>query len=239
MKIVLRALPLLLASAFAFSPGVAQAKQAVASTTQVGICAYLHPLTDKVDALHQALAEVVPPTLHDPGNITYEVMREPDGAFFLHERWRSQDALDRHMRTAHLKHFASQVPDLIESSASQTHVGKLLFAASGAVTKESVSNANQVVHVCSVQQPRASKAQAVRAALTILAKGSSAEPGMITFQLYQQQDGTLFTYQAWRSPQAWQTHMDSSQVKAFIEHTARWMQGDQVHIGTRILPVHP
>jgi quinol monooxygenase YgiN len=63
------------------------------------------------DQLEQAVRAVVAPSRRDPGCLHYDLhqdLAEPDRFVFI-ETWASQDALDQHNQTAHLKSLIATI----------------------------------------------------------------------------------------------------------------------------------
>jgi quinol monooxygenase YgiN len=66
-------------------------------------------------ALADALAAVVPPTRQEAGCLRFDASRAAGdpATFLLVERWASQEALDAHGGTPHMKAFIAQHPTLL------------------------------------------------------------------------------------------------------------------------------
>jgi quinol monooxygenase YgiN len=67
------------------------------------------------DELERLLRSAIVPTHAEDENIHYSIHQgtaDPD-SFVAIERWPSQEALERHLGTPHLKHLAEVVGDLI------------------------------------------------------------------------------------------------------------------------------
>ena len=54
-----------------------------------------------IDDVKEALKELVPPTIAEPGCIKYDLHQENDNpqAFFLYENWQSDAYLDAHLKS--------------------------------------------------------------------------------------------------------------------------------------------
>ncbi|MFC8177455.1 MULTISPECIES: putative quinol monooxygenase [Nocardiaceae] len=65
---------------------------------------------ESVDVVRAGLAELAAESLHEDGNVSYELFEsaaEP-GTFVTIEVWRSEDDLDAHMKTPHLQKALSE-----------------------------------------------------------------------------------------------------------------------------------
>ncbi len=81
---------------------------------QVRLIARLVAKQDKREELRKVLHRMLAPTHAEAGNVFYELFESHEGGrFFFNELWQSQDALDRHMATAHFRQFEAESRDLL------------------------------------------------------------------------------------------------------------------------------
>jgi len=67
--------------------------------------------------INNGLAELIEPTLKEAGCINYDLHTDNENPliFAFHETWESEDHLDRHLESDHIKAFQSTSTDWIES----------------------------------------------------------------------------------------------------------------------------
>ncbi|MET0195709.1 antibiotic biosynthesis monooxygenase [Rhodococcus sp. RS1C4] len=65
---------------------------------------------ESVDVVRAGLAELAAESLHEDGNVSYELFESAAerGTFVTIEVWRSEDDLDAHMKTPHLQKALSE-----------------------------------------------------------------------------------------------------------------------------------
>lgn len=73
-------------------------------------------------ALEQELRIAVPPTHEEPGCLRFALHRSPSdvGTFLLVERWRSQAALDEHLKQPYLTRLLDRLKELAEVSEAKS-----------------------------------------------------------------------------------------------------------------------
>ncbi len=67
------------------------------------------------EQLEQRLLALIEPTRKEPGCVQYDLHRhltEP-GRFVFYEKWESEEILNRHLQSPHLKAFAADAPGLL------------------------------------------------------------------------------------------------------------------------------
>jgi quinol monooxygenase YgiN len=71
----------------------------------VRVAAFLHAARGQEDAVEKACLACVGPTRQEPGNEQYVLHRDAQdpSLFVFIEHWKSKQALDEHMETAHFK----------------------------------------------------------------------------------------------------------------------------------------
>ena len=69
----------------------------------------------KEEELRARLVSMIEPTRAEEGCVQYDlhVSNSEPGRFFFLETWTSDEVLDRHLASPHLKAFASAAPDLL------------------------------------------------------------------------------------------------------------------------------
>lgn len=72
-------------------------------------------------ALEEELRNAVPPTHDEPGCLRFALHRSQSDAasFLLVERWRSQAALDEHLKKPYLTRLLDRLKDLAETSEAK------------------------------------------------------------------------------------------------------------------------
>ena len=83
---------------------------------QVHVVARFLARQGQEDALRRVLAELIAPTRQESGCRQYDLLSNPGNGRDLCfvERWESDDALNRHLETAHVKRALAATADLIE-----------------------------------------------------------------------------------------------------------------------------
>jgi len=69
----------------------------------------------KETQLEQRLLALLDPTLKEPGCVQYDLHRHisQPGRFVFYEKWESQDLLNRHLQSPHLKAFVADAQELL------------------------------------------------------------------------------------------------------------------------------
>ncbi len=202
----------------------------VHSQYTVNICAVMFPQKGKAEELRSALLSLVKPTRTEEGHITYDVYQEKNGGFFLHEVWRSQADLERHFKKPYIQDFVKKSATLLEG-ANDAHFGKLVAATSKAAGTAIDAKAASTVHICSIKRPRKGKEVALREALSALVKPTNAEEGNLTYNIYEEADGSLFLYEAWRSQADLDNHFAKPYIKDFQTKVGDLAERNQVFFG--------
>jgi quinol monooxygenase YgiN len=80
------------------------------------VIAYMRARPGKEDELRQALEALIKPTTEERGYVNYDLHQgaEDPAVFFFYENWESAEALDAHLDTPHLRHFAAIMGDLLD-----------------------------------------------------------------------------------------------------------------------------
>lgn len=62
------------------------------------------------------LLKLIGPTRKEKGCINYDLHEDNSdaGVFIFHENWESNELLDKHLSSEHIKNFLSALPDIIE-----------------------------------------------------------------------------------------------------------------------------
>ncbi|MEQ5091640.1 putative quinol monooxygenase [Providencia rettgeri] len=87
----------------------------MAPSDVISVIAVLKAKQGKIDALKQALQDLLLPTRREWGNMEYIVfqLRDSPDMFYVRESWRGQDALDEHMTLPHFQSFISLMDELL------------------------------------------------------------------------------------------------------------------------------
>lgn len=218
---------LALALAFAL-PSVGYAQTAVSVET-VNICAMMRAKDGKADELRNALLALATPTRSDDGYIAYDAYEEKSGALFLHEVWRSQEDLDRHLQKPDVQDFVKKSPARLDGK-NDAHFGKAISISE----KPQASRSAESISICSIKHPKAGKADELRRALLSLSSPTSKEPGNLAYNIYEEKDGSLFLFETWRSMADLERHFGTPYVKDFRSKVDGLADVNEVHIGKPI-----
>ena len=79
------------------------------------VAAMIKAAEDKGDDLEQAISQLVPKVLKDPGTIAYVINRgiSDPTKFFIYEKYEDEDALKYHGSTEHFKEFNRSVAGMV------------------------------------------------------------------------------------------------------------------------------
>jgi quinol monooxygenase YgiN len=85
-------------------------------TSEVIVVAEVRAKSGQADALRAVLLAAVAPSRKEAGNNTYRLHedKQTPGHFVFYENWKSQEAIDEHMRTPHFKTLVAQAESLAE-----------------------------------------------------------------------------------------------------------------------------
>ena len=69
------------------------------------------------EEVKQGLIGLIEPTLKENGCINYDLHVDNDNpaVFAFHENWESEEDLDRHLESDHIKHFQKTAEDFVEN----------------------------------------------------------------------------------------------------------------------------
>ncbi|MCP1644983.1 quinol monooxygenase YgiN [Pseudomonas citronellolis] len=232
-KPMLELLVLLLAWANIPAAHARDAERQNLQDTTVNICALMRPKKGKADELRQSLTALVGPTNKEEGHIAYNIFEEGNGSIFLHEVWRSQADLERHLQKPYIRAFVSKTQALLDGE-NEAHFGRVISSLANPRFTERDAHGSGTVHICSVKRPVAGKAHELRQALLALAEPTSHEEGYLAYNLYEEKDGSLFLYEAWRSRQDLASHFQKPYIKAFQARVGDLTTRNDVHVGTMI-----
>jgi len=82
------------------------------------VIAYMRAKPGREAELRQALEALIAPTSQERGYVNYDLHQgaEDPAVFFFYENWESAEALDAHLNTPHLQHFAAIMGDLLDDN---------------------------------------------------------------------------------------------------------------------------
>lgn len=91
---------------------------------ELAIIARFHARKGAEDAVAAAMRDMLPPVRAEEGCISIEVFRaaKDPRLFFIHSRWRSESAFDRHATLPHTERFIGRVEPLIDHALDITRV---------------------------------------------------------------------------------------------------------------------
>lgn len=84
---------------------------------QVNVVARIKARSDAVQEVKNALLKLVEPTLNkDDGCISYDLYQDNDNPslFFFLEKWESEELLEKHLNSEHIKAYRKAAEGLIE-----------------------------------------------------------------------------------------------------------------------------
>lgn len=222
-------LPALLALALVFAlPSMSYAQTALSAET-VNICAMMRAKEGKAGELRNALLALATPTRSEEGHIAYDVYEEKDGALFLHEIWRSQEDLDRHLQKPNVQDFVKKSAERLDGK-NDAHFGKAISVSE----KPQATRGPESISICSIKHPRDGKADELRRALLSLTGPTRKEPGNLAYNIHEEMDGSLFLFETWRSMDDLERHFGTSYVKDFRSKVDGLADVNEVHIGKLI-----
>lgn len=84
--------------------------------SQVTVVAKIKARSDAVDRVKTALLKLVDPTLEEAGCLNYDLHQDRNDTtvFIFYENWISEEHLDQHLGSAHIKTNAQATDGLIE-----------------------------------------------------------------------------------------------------------------------------
>ncbi len=89
---------------------------------KVTVIARIKAKPGKEAQVRQVLSKLLSPTRLEAGCINYDMHESLDNPahFLFHENWTNQEALNKHLETAHLKNFLNQADQLLEEPVEIT-----------------------------------------------------------------------------------------------------------------------
>lgn len=132
-----------------------------------------------------------------------------------------------------MQDFIKAAPGLLDGK-NDAHFGIVLSANQGLSAASDSVDPSQVVHICSIKRPREGKAEELRAALEALVEPTRNEQGLMTYNLYQEKNGSLFLYEAWRSQADLERHFRTPYVQRFREGIDQLAERNEVRFGKAV-----
>lgn len=204
----------------------------MANSKTVNICAFMRPIDGKADELRNALLSLTKPTHSEEGYLIYNIYEESSGAFFLHEVWRSQQDLDRHLQKVYIQDFINKSINLIEGK-NDAYFGKVIFTAEKTVSNTQNSQDISNISAGSVIHPKEGQADVLRSVLLSLAP-LLQEGGNTIYNIYQQADGTFFTFETWHSQKDFDISRQNPQIQNLSNEINRLSDRNEIHFGKLI-----
>lgn len=87
-------------------------------TQLLTVVAEMRAKPGKENALRQVVLELIEPTQAEPGCLQYDLhehVSEP-GHFVFYEKWTDEEALTKHLSSAHLTAFKASWPELLDGA---------------------------------------------------------------------------------------------------------------------------
>jgi len=196
----------------------------------VNIVAVMKSKKGKSIDLRNALLSLVKPTRKEEGFISYDVHESKDSTLFLYEKWRSQEDLNLHLKKPYIKDFVRKLDTLLQGK-NDAHFGKLI---SNPNTNRKIEDLSKAVFIASIKKPKAGMRSALRESLLALVEPTHSEDGCITYDIYEEKDGSIFLYEVWSSQEDLNKHFEKTYVKAFRSKAKDLAEVNIVHFGKRI-----
>ena len=84
------------------------------------VLAKVEPKTGCQDSILEISNELISETLLEEGNIDYKLLKSiNDDSLTFVEKWESQDALEKHMRSPHFLNFSEESEEFVEKMTIQ------------------------------------------------------------------------------------------------------------------------
>ncbi|HEY2207249.1 MAG TPA: putative quinol monooxygenase [Pseudonocardia sp.] len=79
------------------------------------------------EQLRAALEAAITPTKAEEGNVNYDLHQAVDdpAVFYFYENWVSAEALDQHMRSAHLRELAAHAGELVDGAMTVVQLRRI------------------------------------------------------------------------------------------------------------------
>ena len=206
-------------------------KEQNSEITTVNIIALMKPKEGKADELKKSLLALVKPTHSEEGCIAYSVYEEQNGSLFLHEVWRSQTDLDKHLKKEYLVGFVNKMDSLLDGK-NNAYFGNLI--SNSKVSRPSSQGESAAVYIVSIKQARESKSKELRNSLLSLVRSTLSEHGCLTYDIYEDDNGTFFMYEAWRSQEDLDRHLQQPYLKEFKNKSSDFLESNIVRFGKLI-----
>lgn len=99
-----------------------------ADRSLVTVIAVFRARPGREDELRAALEAMVGPSRQDPGFVTYDLHQGTDDPayFAFYENWTSEELLDRHGESEHVRAFTAQAAELLAEPARVDRVRRIL-----------------------------------------------------------------------------------------------------------------
>lgn len=208
--------------------------QAAKQSDTVNVGAIMYPKEGKEDELRTTLLSLTSPTRKEEGCIIYNIYEEENGALLLFEVWRAQEDLERHFEKPYLKDFLAKADGLLKGE-NDAHFGKLISTTQGpkADGRRDLAT-SKTVNIISIKKPKEGKSAELREALLSLVGPTREEDGCITYNVYEDKDGSLFLYEVWRSQEDLKSHFQKSYIKDFRNKAGDLTVRNDVYFGKLI-----
>ena len=91
------------------------------------VIAHMRAEPGREQDLRDALVALVEPTSKEEGYVNDDLHQgvEDPAVLFFYENWTSGDALDAHLKTPHLEHFAGIMDDLLDGGLHITRLQRI------------------------------------------------------------------------------------------------------------------
>ena len=84
------------------------------------VLAKVEPTMGCQDSIIELSEELISETLLEEGNIDYQLLKSiTDDTLTFVEKWQSQEALEKHMRSPHFLNFSEESDDFVENMTIQ------------------------------------------------------------------------------------------------------------------------
>jgi quinol monooxygenase YgiN len=195
----------------------------------VNIIALMRPKEGKAEDLYQALTALVKPTRAEDGCIRYTVYEEKNGSLFLYEIWRSQKDLEKHLKKSYIQNFIIKSTALVKGR-NDAHFGKQFSK-----LKNPDHKPEPTIFIVSVKKPKREKAEDLYNALLAIEGQTKKEEGCIEYNLYNEVDGSIFMYEAWRSQEDLDKHLRTPYLEEYKKNAQDLIENEIVRFGKPVL----
>lgn len=191
----------------------------------VGVCTVYEARPARRDELVGAVVRAGEVARDAAGCLGTSVFEAGIGALISIEVWDSASECDAHRKAVTVRRAEDAAARLADSVAVRR--GTRIVTLDRAV-QAGVSDA-RVVHAVIVDDPHPGREAELRRALLELAGPTRDEAGCLAYDIYAEDTGSVFMYEAWLSQSALDEHLASEHVAAFMARKDDLLAAGQIH----------